>query len=132
MVGVHRRIPEHAVTSKLVHTRDPRTDGKQQPFVVARGVDPKVVNDPDTVIGVARRNLARQRQNGSARSAAYAYEWESILDAGVGRVIEVFLDPSDHGATLRSCTPFTGVLSQDEVRAIKKAYREVRDSVPSA
>jgi hypothetical protein len=92
---------------------------------------PKLVNDPDVVLGIARRDLARQRDTGSPRSAAYIREWESILEAGVGRVIEAFLDQSDHGATLRSCTPFMGVLSQDEVRSIKKAYREVRDSARS-
>jgi excisionase family DNA binding protein len=132
MVGVHRRIPEHAVTAKLAHARDPRNDGKQQSLWLHAALIPKVVNDPDAVLGIARRNLARQRQSGSARNAAYTDEWESILDAGVGHVIEAFLDLSDHGATLRSCTPFTGVLSQDEVRSIKKAYREVRASVPPA
>jgi excisionase family DNA binding protein len=132
MVGVHRRIPEHAVTSKLTQTRAPRNDGKQQSLWLHAALIPKVVNDPDTVLSVARRNLARQRQSGSTHNTAYTDEWEVILDAGVGRVIEALLDPSDHGATLRSCTPFSGVLSQEEVRSIKKAYREVRDSAPSA
>jgi hypothetical protein len=49
----------------------------------------------------------------------------------VGRLVEAFLDRSAHGATLRSCTPFTGVLSQDEVQSIKKAYRELRDTASS-
>lgn len=128
MVGAHRRIPEQAVMSKFVSTRDARSDGKQQSLWLHAALIPKLVNAPDVVLGIARSNLDRQRESGSARSAAYIREWESILDAGVGRVIEAFLDPSDHGATLRSCTPFTGVLSQDEVRSIKKAYRQVRDS----
>lgn len=127
MVGAHRRIPE-AATSKFVKTRYPRSDGKEQSLWLHAALIQKLVNAPDVVLGIARSNLGRQRENGSAHSAAYIHEWESILDAGVGRVIEAFLDPSDHGATLRSCTPFTGVLSQDEVRSIKKAYRAVRDS----
>lgn len=131
MVGAHRRVPEHAVMSKFVTTRDPRSDGKQQSLWLHAALIPKLVNDPDAVLGIARRNLAKQRDSGSARSAAYIREWEAILDAGVGRVIEALLDQSDHGATLRSCTPFTGVLSQDETRSIKKAYREVRDSARS-
>jgi excisionase family DNA binding protein len=132
MVGVHRRIPERAVISKLVHAREPRSDGKQQSLWLHAALIPKLVNDPDAVLGIARRNLARQRQSGSTRSAAYTDEWQSIVDAGIGPVIDAFLDPSDHGATLRSCTPFTGVLSQNEVRSIKKAYREARNSAPSA
>jgi excisionase family DNA binding protein len=131
MVGVHRRIPEHAVTAKLMHMRTPRDEAKQQSLWLHAALILKVINDPGAVIGIARRNLAVQRRTGSARSAAYINEWESILDAGTGLVIEAFLDPSDHGATLRSCTPFTGVLSQDEVRSIKKVYRELRDSARS-
>ena len=131
MVGAHRRIPEQAVMSKFVNTRDARSDGKQQSLWLHAALIPKLVNAPDAVLGIARRNLGRQRGSGSSRSASYIREWESILDAGVGRVIEAFLDQSDHGATLRSCSPFTGVLSQDEVRSIKRAYREVRDSTRS-
>ena len=131
MVGAHRRIPEQAVMSGFVNTSDRRSDGKQQSLWLHAALIPKLVNAPDAVLGIARCNLGRQRDRGSSRGAAYIREWESILDAGVGRVIEVFLDPSDHGATLRSCTPFTGVLSQGEVRSIKKAYREVRDSARS-
>lgn len=128
MVGAHRRIPEQAVISRFVTTRDPRSDGKQQSLWLHAALTLKLVNDPDAVLGIARRNLDRQRDHGSSRSAAYIREWEAILDGGVGRVIEAFLDQSDHGATLRSCTPFTGVLSQDEVRSIKKAYRQLRDA----
>ncbi|MBY0443439.1 MAG: helix-turn-helix domain-containing protein [Mycobacteriaceae bacterium] len=128
MVGAHRRIPERAITSKFVSNRYPQSDGKQQSLWLHAALIPQLVTAPDAVLGIARNNLDRQRESGSAHSAAYIREWESILDAGVGRVIEAFLDQSDHGATLRSCTPFTGVLSQDEVRSIKKVYREVHDS----
>jgi excisionase family DNA binding protein len=131
MVGAHRRIPERAVASKFVNTRDPHSDGKEQSLWLHAALIPKLVNNPDAVLGIARRNLVRQRDTGSSRNVAYIREWEEILDAGVGRVIEALLDQSVHGATLRSCTPFTGALSQDEVRSIKKAYREVRDSARS-
>ena len=59
-------------------------------------------------------------------SEPYAREWETILDAGVAAIITTFLDSSNHAATLRSCSPFTGVLPQAEVRAIKRAYRQQR------
>jgi excisionase family DNA binding protein len=131
MVGAHRRIPEQAVISSSMTTRESWSDGKQQSLWLHAALVPKLVNDPDVVLGIARGNLDRQRDNGSSRSLAYVREWEAILDAGVGRAIQALLDQSDHGATLRSCTPFTGVLGQDEVRSIKKAYREVRDSARS-
>ena len=81
------------------------------------------------MISKARANLADAHASRAtdAHGESYAREWESILNAGVGRVIAALLDPSDHAATLRSSSPFAGVLPQDEVRAIKEAWRRERD-----
>ncbi|ORV97197.1 hypothetical protein AWC14_15245 [Mycobacterium kyorinense] len=130
MVGTHRRIPERAVTNKLTATTQgaSRHNGAQLSMWLHAALIPRLLQDPDVVIGKARANLAQGRASGAIdiHSAPYAREWEAILDAGVGRIIAVLLDPSDHATTLRSCTPFAGVLPQDEVRAIKKAWREER------
>jgi len=128
LVGAHRRIPEYAVTAKLGRARPLRSDAKQQSLWLHAALVAKLVENPDEILAIARRNLARQRDSGAPHSAMYTEEWQSIVEAGVGAVIAAFLDPSDHGATLRSCTPFTGVLTQDEVHKVKKAYREIRDS----
>ncbi len=131
-VGTHRRIPERAVTAKIASAtgRAPRNDGRQQSRWLHAALIGHLINDPNMVISKAHANLARGRATGAidAHSEAYAREWEAILDAGVGRIIAVLLDPCDHAATLRSATPFAGVLTPDEVRAIKKAWREVRDT----
>jgi len=131
-VGTHRRIPERAVTAKIASATDrtSRNDVGQQSLWLHAALIAHLINDPDAVINKARANLARARATGAidAHSEPYAHEWEAILDAGIGRVIVVLLDPSDRAATLRSSTPFTGVLSQGEVHAIKKAWREVRDT----
>jgi hypothetical protein len=89
---------------------------------------PRLVRDPATIIGEARENLARFRRIGvlDVHSEPYAREWETILDAGVAAIITTLLDSSSHAATLRSCSPFVGVLPQTEVRAIKRAYRQQR------
>jgi excisionase family DNA binding protein len=135
-VGTHRRIPEQAVAAKIasVTGRAPRNDGVQQSLWLHAALIPYLVNEPSAVIEKARANLARGRAAGAidAHSEPYAREWEAILDAGIGRIIATLLDPSQHAATLRSSTPFTGILTQDEVRAIKKAWREDRKSALAA
>lgn len=132
-VGTHRRIPERAVRAKTAAIRNRHDDGKQQSLWLHAALIPHLINGPETVIGKARANLSRGRETGAidAHSEPYAREWEAILDAGVGRIIAVLLDPSEHAATLRSSTPFTGVLPQQEVRAIKHAWRQRRDVAAS-
>lgn len=130
LVGSHRRIPEHAVIAKIAASgRALRDDGAQQSLWLHAALIPHLINAPDTVIDKAHTNLTRGRASGAidVHSEPYAREWEALLNAGVGRIIAVLLDPSDHAATLRSSSPFAGVLPQDEVRAIKMAWRQERD-----
>ena len=126
-VGAHRRIPEQALNAWAAVIGAPGTDWQQSQWLHAALV-PRLVLDPAAVIGKARDNLARFRQIGAidVHTERYAREWEAILDAGVAAIITILLDSSSHAATLRSCTPFAGVLPQAEVRAIKRAYRQRR------
>jgi excisionase family DNA binding protein len=127
-VGTHRRIPERVVADKIASARG--NEGEQRSLWLHAALIPRLINDPDAVIGKARANLERGRATGAidAHSEPYAREWEKVLDAGVGRIIALFLDTSDRAVTLRSSTPFTGILTQDEVRALKQAWRERRET----
>lgn len=127
MVGSHRRIPEGAVTAKLasVSGRALVAGGSEQSLWLHAALIPRLLKDPDAVVGKARANLAQGRASGAidVHSEPYAREWEAILDGGVGCTIAALLDPCEHAATLRSSSPFAGILPQDEVRAIKEAQR---------
>jgi len=127
-VGTHRRIPERVVADKIASARG--NEGEQRSLWLHAALIPRLINDPDAVIGKARANLERGRATGAidAHSEPYAREWENVLDAGVGRIIALLLDTSDSAVTLRSSTPFTGILTQDEVRALKQAWRERRET----
>jgi len=124
MVGVHRRVPERAVTARLSPARDRRLDGHRQSLALHAAVVAKLISDPERVLAIARRNLQRDVASGTEHELPYAREWESLIAEGIPAVIEAMLDPSDHGVTLRSSTPFTGVLDAEEVRAIKRIYRK--------
>jgi excisionase family DNA binding protein len=125
-VGVHRRVPERAVTARLSPGRDRLLDGHQQSLALHAAVVAKLIRDPERVLAIARRNLQCDVASGTEHELPYAREWESLIAEGVPAVIEAMLDPSDHGVTLRSSTPFTGVLDAEEVRAIKRIYRKAR------
>ncbi|MGJ6127145.1 excisionase family DNA-binding protein [Mycolicibacterium sp. Y3] len=122
MVGAHRRIPAEAVTALTKGGRR-HDDGHSQSSALHAAVVSKLIQDPERVLGIARENVRRDYELGARHSVAYTREWESVLDEGVVAVIDTLLDQSEHGATLRSCTPFTGVLDDDEVRAVKRVYR---------
>ena len=125
-VGTHRRIPESAVT-KLTGTGS-LTGGALSLWLHAAVVG-HLLADSDLVISQAEKNIDRIRSTGSSpRSEAYLVEWERILSSGVAAIVAALLDPTEHGGTLRSCTPFAGVLTQDEVATIKSAWKRFRDS----
>ncbi len=126
LVGAHRRVPESAVTAVLAPDRDRYSDGHQQSLVLHAAVVAKLIDDPERVLGIARRNLQRDTDTGTVHDRRYIREWELLIDQGLPALIEAMLDPSDHGVTLRSCTPFTGVLDPEQVRAIKRVYRKRR------
>ena len=126
MVGAHRRVPQSAVTAMLAPERDRRSLGHHQSLALHAAIVPKLIDDPERVLAIARRNLQRDYKSGTAHDLPYTREWESLIAESLPTLIEAMLDPSDHGITLRSCTPFTGVLNQDEVRAIKRIYRKSR------
>ncbi len=77
-------------------------------------------------VALARENLARWKQrNADAPGLVRCYvEWEQLLGGPLDHVIAVLTAETDEGQRLRQNTPFAGVLSPQEVWAIKQAVRE--------
>lgn len=127
-VGTHRRISARVVDDMVAASAG--DDRSHQSVWLHAALIPRLIRDPDGVISKARGNIARGRASGAidTRSEPYVSEWEKALDDGVGRLISMFLDTSEHGATLRSSTPFAGILPQSEVRALKRAWRSRRNA----
>ncbi|BBY54027.1 transcriptional regulator [Mycolicibacillus koreensis] len=124
MVGTHRRIPREAIdllSAKHQPGGDRHSRSRWLHIAIARAL----LLDPDAVIAKARSNLARARADGAidVHSTPYMTEWEMLLASDLATLIDAMLDPGDHAATLRSCSPFAGVLPQEEVSAIKETWR---------
>ncbi|TDZ80088.1 Helix-turn-helix domain protein [Mycobacteroides salmoniphilum] len=127
-VGTHRRIPESAVNAMASGGRDRSLDGHEQSLALHALVVSKLLGDPERVLAIARRNAERDRELGNAHSEKYTREWSQLLKQDIRSLIDAMLDSSAHGVTLRSCTPFTGILSAQEVQTVKRQYQGSRIS----
>jgi hypothetical protein len=80
----------------------------------------RVQSDP-SALRRAAKNILRWRSI-DPRGCPGWDEWERILDAGLAAAVEAMLDPGERGQYLRSCTPFTRVLSPRERAEFLKSW----------
>lgn len=80
-------------------------------------------SDPGRVMSKARENLARWRARAGADVPGYLEEWACILSRPWAHIAGVMTDPGEEGTRLRQSSPFAGVLTSAERRAIYAAFR---------
>jgi hypothetical protein len=81
-----------------------------------RAVAERLRREPETIIKIARENLARWKASGvfDKGEVLSLSEWEKILnESNVEELIAIITEDSDEGQRLRQSTPFAGVLSED-------------------
>lgn len=89
----------------------------QRSLELAKAIAVKLRADP-SLIDVARRNLGRWKARMEIWPRALR-EWEAILERGsLEEILEVLLDTGDTGCRLRQSSPFTGILTASERKAI--------------
>jgi excisionase family DNA binding protein len=120
-VGTHRRVMRESVEAIVARSRGWRSDGHQRSLALHALIVGKLLSDRDHVVEVAKRNLKKRRDS---HSAPYTREWERLIDGPVPVLVIAMLDQSSKGTTLRSCTPFTGLLSEEELASVNTAYRK--------
>ena len=100
------------------------TREERRSLAIHRAVAAKLAADPVGVLAHARRNLAvMRRANEDGSADAWFMEWETRLRGPLGGVIEALVSHGQHARDLRQVTPFAGVLSDEERRAIYAADR---------
>lgn len=118
-IGTHRRIRrgdlEPFVTARALRREELRS------LWLHRAVAGKVVQDPEEAIALARRNLARM-EAAEPRSSAYVRAWERILERGAESVLQTLTSPAREAIDLRQNTPFAGLLTDDERRAVLRWF----------
>lgn len=92
----------------------------ERSLVLHRLVARKVLADP-ALLDQAWENLRRwQKMKGSPSQALS--EWEDILSGPVDQVMQLLMDPSERATRLRQSSPFCGILTEAERRAIYESY----------
>lgn len=86
-------------------------------------VTAKLEADP-TLLEVARDNLRRWLETNPASALL---EWRRLLDeAALPQVTALLRSPTEEAARLRQSSPFAGLLTGEERRAILQAYESRR------
>ena len=81
-------------------------------LVVAR------IETDQSLVRIAHENLDRWRRQAGGTLPQASREWEAILDEPWSEIRAILLDESDEGQRLRSSSPFCGIVTQEERRAI--------------
>ena len=118
-----RRVREERQRSD--YTGDVRSHQwiEQRSLALHEAVAAKLEAHPQ-LMDVARRNLERWLQRNPATALR---EWRRILDSTpLPGVIELLRSPSDEATRLRQSSPFAGLLTTEERRAIMGAYESRR------
>ena len=86
----------------------------------ARVID-KLRHQPE-LLARARLTLQRWHSQRGRTSASASSDWYEILAGGIDAVAAAALEPSDRGDQLRSASPFTNILSDEERGAFLKRF----------
>jgi hypothetical protein len=81
--------------------------------------------DPEATFERARKNLKRLRgAHPSGMASEWLDAWESVLSDGSEAVLQTLTSQAPLAIELRQNSPFAGVLSDEERRAVLGAFRD--------
>jgi len=103
---------------QTVHSDHSRLD--ERSLAMHRLVAAKVQADP-ALLDKARENVRRWQESDGSPKLALA-EWEQILGGPVNQVAAFLAERSERATRLRQSSPFAGILTEAERRAIYESY----------
>lgn len=92
----------------------------ERSLALHRLVARKVLANP-ALLDKARETARRWRTTDGSPSLALS-EWESILGGPADQIAQFLIEPSERATRLRQSSPFCGILTEDERRAIYESY----------
>ncbi|HEX6074203.1 MAG TPA: helix-turn-helix domain-containing protein [Micromonosporaceae bacterium] len=118
--GTHRRVRRADVEAVL---RPDLTRDQLKALWLHRAVAGRLVTDPGTVLSKARANLDRLRRiHPDGMAAVWLDRWRTVLEDGAEAVLDVLTSRAPNAVELRQNSPFAGVLSEVERRAVLAAF----------
>ena len=92
-----------------------------------RAVAGKIVQNPAPLLAAAEINMRRlRRRHPDGPEAQWLDRWEVVLEDGIETVLGVLTSSGEYAAKLRGTSPFAGILSETERRAVLAAFAESR------
>jgi hypothetical protein len=85
----------------------------ERSLALHRLIADKIRREPE-LFAHALENIRRWKPVTDPRTLPYFDEWEQILSQGIEFALAKATEDSEHAADLRQCTPFAGILSQEE------------------
>lgn len=124
--GRHRRVNRADV--EALRTRTQRlTRDQLRSLWLNHAVAGKLVADPERVVDLARRNLARMRAaNSRGQARRWLDVWETLLEGPIEDVMEALTSRSPRARELRQNSPFAGVLDEAERTQVLSGYANAR------
>ncbi len=92
----------------------------ERSLALHRLVAQKLVADP-SLLDLARANVGRWQAANDAPSFALG-EWEQILGQPIDEIAKLLVDRSERATRLRQSSPFAGILTDAERKAIYESY----------
>jgi hypothetical protein len=78
-----------------------------------RAIAEKIRREP-ALLEKVRATITRWRPTTTPGELPYLEEWERLLNEGMEPLLEVAVEDSERGQVMRSCSPFTGILTEKE------------------
>jgi hypothetical protein len=92
----------------------------ERSLALHRRVADKLAADPG-LLELARANVRRWQASYEVSSQALA-EWDKILESSLDDIMALLVDHSENAIRLRQSSPFAGVLTEAERKAIYESY----------
>jgi transcriptional regulator with XRE-family HTH domain len=131
--------PRLSTLTRILEAAGMTTDWRYQPAAIRpatmtredtrslalhRVIASRLLADPDPILAKVRQNLRRMRRANSDGSADRWFDqWERLLDGPIAGVVSVLVSHDQEARDLRQVTPFAGVLTDLERRAIYATQR---------
>lgn len=92
-----------------------------------RLVAEKIRRNP-ALLARAESTLSNWRKTVSASSQPYLQEWERLFQQGLDACLAVATEDSQRAAALRQCSPFAGILTNEERLSFLRDWSRDREA----
>lgn len=106
----------------LVPTGSKLTRAERRSLALHEAVLARLLDDPDAVRALARRNLAVMGEAAPA-AAPYLRQWQALIDGPLADLAVVLVSPAADARELRQNSPFAGALDAAERDRVLAATR---------